>query len=199
MEETNKTPDDDPIMVLHCSSYPATVSTTEAFSAMNGQDGYDDMEERIIWSFTDDKTIDGLIRSAMETRLDPSQAQDMMTTLDAIAESDRDIIGESLTTGHKWYVDMEKAWVREHDLADIMGMFQNNHANEKSMVNANDDDWMDAFILNFRMATRGRERYAGSDTMESWRDLVDDLMLMYMAPIIYMGIHRNGKARVYSI
>ena len=85
---------------------------------------------------------------------------------------------------------------------DEVSSFKNAVGKIDSMKGATEKEWSDAFVLNANndMALGSRMHYDRNKEMfDSWQELIDDLMLVYMGIQIYIGTRKYGTIEGYAI
>ena len=99
------------------------------------------------------------------------------------------------------YYDKNKTEL-ESKLEILKKQFSESSTANLDMKHANDNDWIDSLILNLyntdMLGTRwdsGRDEQAAQE----WHDTIDDLMLLYAATTIYIGVRAIGSVSVYAL
>jgi len=196
-------------VALRLSVYPTKTSALEIFLALGGEENYNQDANRLTYDFTSPETIQEICGSVIKKYMNEEYMLKWFNKVDeTIKQHHPDPAKfDGYIELHPFidaYDDIEREWLHKHDdvLSEKMIILRSVYGSNEDMKAATDDDWNDALILNMNNRNvMGIRWEAGRDTelKSEWIDLIDDLMLLYAATALYVGIRAYGEISAYAI
>lgn len=217
--KTKKHMDDDnmamtmrePVIGIRFSAFPSETTGSDVLTAFGGEERYDDYVNRLVHVYTAPETVQDMLMQVARKYLDEDYALAWFDRMDdAIAENppsadrlDAYALMPPFTDAYRRIESeyhMRNRTEFEPKLERLKARFASD-AGSADMANASDEDWLDALILNLDEPDMFGERWdSGRDgqAAREWHDIIDDLMLLYAATSVYVGIRAFGAVAAYA-
>lgn len=203
----------DAVVGLRFDVYPSSISDSDVLTALGGDEEYNDYANRLVHTYNAPETIQDIIMKVITKYINEDYALSWFDRVDnelvknqpAPDKLDAYALMPPFTDAYyeieKRYYDKNKTEL-EPKLEILKKQFSESSTASLDMKNANDNDWIDSLILNLdtpgMLGTRwdsGRDEQAAQE----WHDTIDDLMLLYAATTIYIGVRAFGSVSVYAL
>ena len=200
-----------PLLIMRLSTYQSQESPNEAFELFGGNEQYSEKNNHLVWSIDSPESARELLMNAIEKYKDKEAALDWFRYLDKKIDNNKISPNNIERFSFTYYMDnpqydiyssIESSWIESHDFADEVSSFKNAVGKIDSMKGATEKEWNDAFVLNANNANAlgSRMHYdRNKEMLDSWQELIDDLMLVYMGIQIYIGTRKYGTIEGYAI
>lgn len=200
-----------PLLIMRLSTYQSQSSPNEVFELFGGNEQYSEKNNHLVWSINSPESAQELLMNAIEKYKDKEAALDWFQYLDKKINDNKISPNNIERFSFTYYMDdsqydiyssIESSWIKSHNFVDEVSSFKNAVGKIDSMKGATEKEWNDAFVLNANndMALGSRMHYDRNKEMfDSWQELIDDLMLVYMGIQIYIGTRKYGTIEGYAI
>lgn len=200
-----------PLLIMRLSTYQSQSSPNEAFELFGGNEQYSEKNNHLVWSINSPESAQELLMNAIEKYKDKETALDWFQYLDKKINDNKISPNNIERFSFTYYMDdsqydiyssIESSWIKSHNFVDEVSSFKNAVGKIDSMKGATEKEWNDAFVLNANndMALGSRMHYdRNKEMLDSWQELIDDLMLVYMGIQIYIGTRKYGTIEGYAI
>lgn len=203
--------DDEPLIGLRFGAFPSETTGSDVLVALGGEERYDDRVNRLVHVFDAPETVQDILMQVARKYLDEDYALAWFDRMDEVIAKDPPDAGRldayalmpPFTDAYR-RIESEYYARDKAELDPKLALLKERFAKEPEgadMRNASDDDWTDALMLNLdepdMFGTRWDSGRDGKSAAE-WQDTIDDLMLLYAATSVYVGIRAFGSVGAYA-